>query len=135
MTDLERRALLGDKQAQEECTEKGIVLPCKCGGKAKVVKRKFKTGFYPSGGTFYVHCTQCLLTTQPRHKKHDVINTWNTCSAPPIGRCGECKHSWNQDEYGYINCTNLHVIMKQDDFCSLFEPKERTDEQIHNPAD
>ena len=41
-----------------------------------------------------------------------------------IGRCGECKHSWNQDEYGYINCTNLHVIMKQDDFCSLFEHKE-----------
>lgn len=54
---------------------------------------------------------------------------------PPIGRCGECKHSWNQDEYGYINCTNLNTIMKQDDFCSLFEPKERTDEQIHHPAD
>lgn len=28
MTDLERRALLGDKQAQEECTRRGIVLTC-----------------------------------------------------------------------------------------------------------
>lgn len=36
MTELERRALLGDKQAQEECTDKGIVLPCPfCGSKAE----------------------------------------------------------------------------------------------------
>lgn len=28
MTDLERRALLGDKQAREECTRNDIVLPC-----------------------------------------------------------------------------------------------------------
>lgn len=28
MTDLERRALLGDRQAQDECTRRGIVLPC-----------------------------------------------------------------------------------------------------------
>ena len=35
MTDLERRALLGDTEAQRECTEKGIVLPCwRCGGDA-----------------------------------------------------------------------------------------------------
>ena len=33
MTDLERRALLGDAEAQRECTENGIVLPCwRCGG-------------------------------------------------------------------------------------------------------
>lgn len=37
MTDLERRALLGDRQAQEECTEKGIMLPCPfCGGKPQL---------------------------------------------------------------------------------------------------
>lgn len=28
MTELERKALLGDQEAQRECTEKGIVLPC-----------------------------------------------------------------------------------------------------------
>lgn len=37
MTDLERRALLGDAEAQRECTEKGIVLACAhCSGNAKV---------------------------------------------------------------------------------------------------
>lgn len=37
MTDLERRALLGDAEAQRECTEKGIVLACwRCGGDAAV---------------------------------------------------------------------------------------------------
>lgn len=34
MTELERKALLGDKGAQRECTEEGIVLPCPfCGEK------------------------------------------------------------------------------------------------------
>lgn len=28
MTDLERRALMGDAEAQRQCTEKGIVLAC-----------------------------------------------------------------------------------------------------------
>lgn len=37
MTDLERRALLGDQQAQEECTRRGIVLACPfCGGSAMI---------------------------------------------------------------------------------------------------
>ena len=37
MTDIERRALLGDAEAQRECTEKGIVLRCwRCGGDAEV---------------------------------------------------------------------------------------------------
>ncbi len=38
MTDLERRALLGDKQAQKDCTKRRIMLPCPfCGS---TVKRK-----------------------------------------------------------------------------------------------
>ena len=37
MTDIERRALLGDLQAQNECTRRGIVLPCPhCKGNGKV---------------------------------------------------------------------------------------------------
>ena len=30
MDSLIRKALLGDKKSQEECTAKGIVLPCPC---------------------------------------------------------------------------------------------------------
>ena len=33
--ELIRRALMGDKQAQEECTEKGIALPCPLCGVAR----------------------------------------------------------------------------------------------------
>ena len=32
MNNLIRRALLGDREAQEECTRQGIVLPCPCCG-------------------------------------------------------------------------------------------------------
>ena len=131
MTGLERRALLGDKQAQEECTEKGILLRCPvCGGEVEIIGTN-------NSNPFTVWCDSCGLEfgIEKDYYYYQILESWNTRSAPPIGRCGECKHSWNQDEYGYINCTNLNVIMKQDDFCSLFEPKERTDEQIHNPAD
>lgn len=52
--------------------------PCPfCGGEANLVKRKFKTGFYPSGGTYYVHCKVRCITTQPRRKAEDVIELWN----------------------------------------------------------
>lgn len=52
--------------------------PCPfCGGEAKLVKRKFKVGFYPSGGTYYVHCKKCLITTQPRTSAEAVIETCN----------------------------------------------------------
>lgn len=39
--ELIRKALLGDKQAQEECTAKGIVLPCPfCGEEAQLISEK-----------------------------------------------------------------------------------------------
>lgn len=42
MTELERRALMGDKKAQEECTEKGIVLPCPfCGKKLETLYDRY----------------------------------------------------------------------------------------------
>lgn len=54
------------------------LLPCPfCGGEAKLIKRKSKTGFYPSGGTYYVHCKKCLITTQPRNNADNVIKAWN----------------------------------------------------------
>lgn len=118
MTDLERRALLGDAEAQRECTEKGVLLPCPfCGGDSRIVKRKFKTGFYPSGGTYYVHCARCLITTQPRRQKNKVIEQWNTRPAPPIGRCGECAaHVDNK-------CANDGYYKLDTGFCSDFVSK------------
>lgn len=48
-----------------------------CGGEAKLIKRKFKAGLFPVGGTYYVHCKSCLIQTQPRNKKEIVIEIWN----------------------------------------------------------
>ena len=99
MTDLVRRALLGDREAQEECTRQGIVLPCPfCGAKAEidVVKKGYKSiisckthwcGFlrhsYNNGDTD-VNAARRLLSI------------WNTRQGPPIVRCGECKHWYKE---------------------------------------
>ena len=46
MTEFERKAMLGDKQAQEECTRKGIVLSCPfCGVQKIKIDSKKGTNF------------------------------------------------------------------------------------------
>ena len=103
--ELIRRALMGEKQAQEECTEKGIVLPCPCcKGKAEYIE-DFDA----------VICVDCGLSSEREYKK--AIEVWNTRPAPLIGRCGECKN-WNGGD-----CYRQELT-KSDDFCSYFEPRE-----------
>ena len=76
MTDLERRALLGDKQAQEECTEKGIVLPCPfCGGKSSARYtgnnsgfKGFKSNIYMRSNPGYISCERCGVQST-RHNR------------------------------------------------------------------
>ena len=62
MTDLERRALLCDRQAQEECTRQGIVLPCQCcSGNARVRYTGNGSGeyLYNEDGNRTEFCGQC----------------------------------------------------------------------------
>lgn len=129
MTELERRALMGDKQAQRDCTAKGIILPClKCHGEVKISSvgqngNRLEMGF---------RCNRCgleLVYGQYLLKGGmDIFATenptplaqWNDRPAPPVGRCGECKYyfgniPWNPN----VICIN----MKHDDFCSYFESK------------
>lgn len=85
MTDLERRALLGDKQAQEECTRQGIVLPCwRCGGEAEV--NELHTGGKP---IYAVACKKhyCGAYGAGNASVPKAIEFWNTRPAPTIGRC------------------------------------------------
>ena len=123
MTDLERRALLGDKQAQEECTRKGILLPCpSCKGVGTLHSVN-------NLGSIYAVCQSCGLMTRGYKNARSAINRWNTRPAPPIGRCKDCEHytllghckihSQEPDEYG----PGAYVEMLPDDFCSYFEPK------------
>ena len=130
--ELIRRALLGDKQAQEECTAKGIALPCPfCGGKATM--QQDITG----RESYHVACSNVkdmcnLIAGLPMwsESEEDALKVWNTRPAPPIGRCEECEfytvlrhckvHSQEPDQYG----SGTYVEMLPDDFCSYFEPRE-----------
>lgn len=110
MTDFERRALLGDRQAQEECTRRGIVLACPfCGGSDG------KTLFKFVHSDLYAHkrTGRCVLDGMIIHNVAD----WNRRPATPIGRCGECKY-WGGRVCG------VHDLMRDETgYCSDFEPK------------
>ena len=124
MTDKEliRRALLGSRGAQQECTEKGIVLPCPfCGNKNILIS---------NWGMWRCWCSECLGKSGDSLRERDAIKHWNTRPAPPVGRCENCKfytvlghckvHSQEPDQHG----SGAYVEMLPDDFCSYFEPKE-----------
>lgn len=119
--ELIRCALMGDKQAQEECTAKGIVLPCPfCGNENNIIS---------NWGMFRVWCPHCKAKSEDTLTTRDALKSWNTRPAPPIGRCGECEfytvlghcklHSQEPDQYG----SGAYVEMLPDDFCSYFEPR------------
>lgn len=123
MTDKEliRRALMGDQEAQKECTEKGIVLPCPCCGRSMEM---VSNGFAHTN-------TKCILNLRYfKFTDTELISLWNTRPAPPVGRCRDCKfymvlghcqvHSQVADECG----PGVTVEMLPDDFCSYFTPKE-----------
>lgn len=148
MTDLERRALLGDRQAQEECTRQGIVLPCPwCKGTAKIIVCDDEGNHHPddyendpwSGiGYFLYHSesenpdcpiahddyTQCGRYIYD--SREDAIDAWNTRPAPPIGRCVECaKRKTSECEmYFSCNCGEQHTWETDNDFCSGFAQED-----------
>lgn len=127
--ELVHRALMGDKQAQQECTEKGIVLPCPFCGSENIV-----ISVISNWGLWRVWCQACLGKSDDQLSQADAIRKWNTRPAPPVGRCGECKyfnhffnavghcmiHSQEKDSLG----DGYRVEMLKTDFCSYFEPKE-----------
>lgn len=128
-----RRALLGDKQAQRECTEKEIILPCPiCGGKARLEDMGFP---------HHVYCERCgLKSTSVKYGEEgekDAVKKWNTRTAPPVGRCGRCK--WFYESNREIGCTNplgmYQTQIDENDFCSCFEPKTKPKNQTYKPAE
>lgn len=113
MTNLERRALLGDKQAQEECTRKGILLSCPmCGCRAEVKS----TAPY----IYYVVCVWCGLKAPETGLKITALEKWNHRSAPPVGRCKDCRHLDNTGKHPVCWHTNM-PLRTGEDFCSYFE--------------
>ena len=137
MDSLVRKALLGDKQAQGLCTAKGIVLPCPfCGKELRERKtRKWTAAKDESiNRTIVEHKakTGCHLDNWAMDKELD-LESWNTRPAPPIGRCGECRHCVGVGKNQALRCTlnsfgvefGLDFITSES-FCSYFEPREES---------
>lgn len=137
MSDLERRALLGDRKAQEECTRQGILLPCPlCGARAAYWTRSSSMRDNIRGWEFGIECVKCS-TKLPKSnyrisvdftqdggirvcsdERESALRNWNTRPAPPVGRCGECA--------AYIDskCANTGYYKSETGFCDDFAPKE-----------
>ena len=130
MTELERRALMGDKEAQEECARLGVVLPCAhCGSNAKIKYVSLETGLYGytsetymSSAPGFIKCNECGISTIQRNSVFQALTEWNTRPAPPVGRCGECANACDGGD-NLVRCDIFDVDMMPDDFCSYFEPK------------
>lgn len=90
MTTLEIRALLGDRKAQIECTEKGVLLICPhCGSR---FIHWFANKTTPTLGGY--SCTDCNHGQEkiyPEHARKKAILDWNTRIAPPIREYRERK--------------------------------------------
>lgn len=119
--ELIRRALLGSREAQKQCTEAGIVLPCwRCGGESEI--QELHTGGKP---IYAVTCKKtycgaygCACSTQQK-----AIEYWNTRPAPPIGRCKDC-FQYHSEGPGVGYCNLDDQGREETNFCSEFEPKE-----------
>ena len=130
--ELIRRALMGSREAQRACTDKGIALPCPyCGGEAIIE--------YDSVAPFEydVVCGDCGVTLGISEDKNVALREWNTRPAPPIGRCKDCVWSREPTKEDYTEigrdvlaykdslvCDFCEDARLKDDFCSYFEPKE-----------
>lgn len=118
--DLERRALLGDRQAQEECTRQEIALPCPFCGGAAIVEYDTMEPF-----EYTVLCGDCGVINGTSEDKQVAISEWNRRPAPPIGRCKDCIHYFQSEclkIYDDGACSEYaRQERKPDDFCNYFE--------------
>lgn len=130
MNDLERRALLGDRRAQEECTEKGIALRCPACG----CEDKYMIGICVSHSQYFYTCEACgcsgpivLDNDECDYPEHKALALWNCRPAPPIGRCKDCAYYplAREEIGGYVYCPQSEMQIENEDyFCSSFEPRE-----------
>lgn len=113
MTDLERRALLGDRQAQEECTEKGIVLACPwCG-----CDERDMIGLSVYHEQYFYNCEACgcngpvvFDNDTCDYPEHEALVKWNTRHATPVGRCGDCAADPSIDDAPAIDPEELPIV-------------------------
>lgn len=130
MTNLERRALLGDRQAQDECTRRGIVLPCPCCG----CDERDMLGMSVYHDQYFYCCESCgcngpivYVNDNCDYPGHEALVLWNTRPAPPIGRCEECD-LWYEEKgictAGSDDDLGTYEYTEPDHFCGYFKQKD-----------
>ena len=141
MNDIVRRALLGDKNAAKECTDKGISLPCPWCGKsvaaltnmAEAVCEDEKDPNYKMFSEYPIYCCDMSkggcgnYMCNCGYSEYWALWSWNTRPAPPIGRCKDCAYYplAREEVGGFVYCPQSEMqIENEDSFCSSFEPRE-----------
>ena len=117
MTDKEliRLALMGSREAQQECTKKRIVLPCPfCGNKNIRIS---------NWGMWRCWCPECLGKSEDSLRERDAIKHWNTRPAPPGGRCKDCLNATHPGS-NIVFCEYFERDMMPDECCSCIETKD-----------
>lgn len=137
LKDLERRAMLGDRQAQEECSRQGIALPCPCCGSDVTVneipphKHAFATFMPDYEGGCFIECPSCNYANCGK-TKHEALMNHNRHPEPPIGYCRECRHWTPEQRNGgktgmcvrYQNGYEFSQRTAVGFYCVDFKPKE-----------
>ena len=114
--ELIRRALMGSREAQQECTRREIVLPCPKCGKGKIIFWDKKMKWYS--------CWDCGMKSGPKKSFGEALRDWNTRPAPPIGRCRDCLWYLPISKRCKYSLGGLWGEVNELSFCSYFEPKE-----------
>lgn len=124
MTVLEQKALLGDKKAQKECSEKGILLPCPMCGKTPTIREYYDT----KRGLYNCEVVCCVGVGCTSIKETSLlpkaIRNWNNRAELPIGRCKDClyKDIAKVNDKGFLICPASNMEITNLDYCSYFEP-------------
>ena len=70
--DIIKKALLGDRQAQEEITAKGELLPCPFCGSTEEEMRGLRCHIK------WIQCKRCLVEGETADTEQEAIELWNT---------------------------------------------------------
>ena len=72
-----RRAMLGDRAAQERLTERGVLLPCHCGGEMEIMVPE-GIASYPADIYYRPRCKECFAIGAAGRTAKQAIKFWNT---------------------------------------------------------
>lgn len=138
MTDKEliRRALIGDREARDLCTNKGVAIPCPICGKEdciEILDCYTAEGLKSEGESFRKDFFKCVCnylkggcgtSTGVSKTKQEALYKWNTRPAPPAGRCKDCLWYLPISKRCKYSLGGLWGEVNELSFCSCFEPKE-----------